>query len=57
MTYSQTCERFGINKVNAFERLFENNPYTILELDKLIEKNDQDKKNWSLLKYNLIYGL
>ena len=45
MTYSQTCERFGINKVNAFERLFENNPYTILELDKLIEKNDQDKKN------------
>ena len=45
MTYAQTCEKFGINKVEAFKRLFENNPYTISELDKLIEKDDQIPQN------------
>lgn len=45
MTYAQTCEKFGINKVTAFKRLFENNPYTISELDKIIEKDDQTSQN------------
>lgn len=32
MTYTETCGKFGINKVEAIKRLFDNNPYTVLEL-------------------------
>ena len=39
MTYTETCGRFGINKVEAIKRLFDNNPYTVAELDNL--KNNQ----------------
>lgn len=35
MTYTETCGKFGINKVVAIRRLFDNNPYTVKELDAL----------------------
>lgn len=35
MTYTETCGKFGINKVMAIRRLFDNNPYTVKELDVL----------------------
>jgi hypothetical protein len=38
MTYTETCGRFGENKVVALKRLFENNPYTIEELNTIKEK-------------------
>jgi len=33
MTYTEICGKFGINKVVAIRRLFDNNPYTDKELD------------------------
>lgn len=39
MTYTETCGRFGINKVVAIRRLFENDPYTIEELEALKTTN------------------
>lgn len=40
MTYTETCGRFGINKVEAIRRLFDNNPYTVEELDNLKTTNN-----------------
>ena len=39
MSYSETCGNFGINKYEAFKRLFNGNPYTVAELNTL--KNEQ----------------
>lgn len=36
MSYTETCGRIGINRYEAIKRLFEVNPYTIEELDKVI---------------------
>ena len=40
MSYTETCGKFGINKYQAIHRLFEGNPYTVSELEKILE----DKK-------------
>lgn len=39
MSYTETCGRFGINKVDALRRLFLENPYSVEELYNL--KNNQ----------------
>lgn len=39
MSYTETCGRFGINKVEALRRLFSGNPYSVNELCEL--KNNQ----------------
>ena len=44
MTYTETCGRFSINKVVALKRLFENNPYTIDELNAIKEANDKNNQ-------------
>ncbi len=38
-SYTESCGRFGKNKFEALERLFNGNPYTVAEL--LAEKNNQ----------------
>jgi hypothetical protein len=35
LSYTETCGKFGINKYEAIKRLFENNPYTVQELDEI----------------------
>lgn len=40
MSYTETCGRFGINKVTALKRLFEDNPYTVEELLELKKESD-----------------
>ena len=40
MTYTETCGRFGINKVTALKRLFEDNPYMVDELLELKKESD-----------------
>ncbi len=39
-TYTESCGRFGKNKFEALERLFNGNPYSVAEL--LAEKNNQN---------------
>ena len=39
MTYTETCGKFAINKYDAIRRLFNNNPYTTTELDKIKAAN------------------
>lgn len=41
MSYTETCGRFGINKVEALRRLFNGNSYSIEELHKLKTTNDE----------------
>ena len=43
MSYTETCGRLGINKYESIRRLFEGNPYSISELDKILneKKNNQ----------------
>ena len=40
-SYTETCDKFGVNKVKALNRLFDDNPYTVDELLEL--KNNQEK--------------
>lgn len=40
MSYTETCGRFGINKVTALKRLFDDNPYTVEELLELKKESD-----------------
>ena len=40
MSYTETCGKFGINKYQAIHRLFEGNPYSVKELDKILEKKN-----------------
>lgn len=37
-TYTETCSRFGVNSYNAIRRLFEGNPYSVSELEKIKEE-------------------
>ena len=41
MTYSETCGKFGINKYEAFKRLFNGNPYTVAELNAIIATENE----------------
>lgn len=41
LSYLETCYRNGISRYDASKRLIENNPYTIDELKKIIEKKDE----------------
>ena len=43
LSYTETCYRHGINKMDALRRLFANNPYTVAELIAIKEaKNKKD---------------
>ena len=43
LSYTETCYRHGINKMDALKRLFANNPYTVAELIAIKEaKNKKD---------------
>ena len=44
ITYTETCFNFGVNRYEAIERLFNDNPYSIEELYKLIEPQEDNEK-------------
>lgn len=40
ITYTETCGRFGINKVEALKRLFEDEPYSVSDLMEFKKQSD-----------------
>lgn len=42
-SYVETCRRHGVNEMTALKRLAENDPYTIEELDRLVELKKERK--------------
>lgn len=38
ISYTETCGKFGINKCTALKRLFEGVPYSVEELEKIVEE-------------------
>ena len=41
-SYGETCYRNGINKMLAYQRLLNGNPYTITELESLLKSKEED---------------
>lgn len=44
ITYTETCFNFGINRYEAIERLFNDSPYTIDELEKIKKSQTKEEK-------------
>lgn len=45
VSYTETCSNFGVNKVEALRRLFDDDPYTVQELLDLEEETSKSKNN------------
>lgn len=45
LSYLETCYRNGISRYDASKRLVQNNPYTVSEIQKIINKKESEKIN------------